>query len=99
MDTTSCPSNISSTIKNISTWNLKTPTDSSDNEGNKPPTRAKFGASSLELQVWSFKSGASSLELRDFDEGNGDLRAGGWRFFESGTKPSKEELYGQITTP
>jgi hypothetical protein len=53
----------------------------------------------LELQVWSFKSGASSLELRDFDEGNGDLRAGGWRFFESGTKPSKEELYGQITTP
>jgi hypothetical protein len=50
-------------------------------------------------QVWSFKSGASSLELRDFDEGNGDLRAGGWRFFESGTKPSKEELYGQITTP
>jgi hypothetical protein len=55
-------------------------------------------------QVWSFKSGASSLELQVWSleiltRGTGTCVLAGGGSFESGTKASKEELYGQITTP
>jgi hypothetical protein len=83
MDTTTCPSNISSTIKNISTWNLKTPRDSRGNEGKKRHR-------SPELQVWS-------LEILMTERGLACRRLAVLSKAEQ--KTSKEEFYGQITTP